>query len=155
MSAYGASKGAVASLLYGWAVDVQETGVRVDAIAPLGATRMMAEVDDFYEVRDSERGRFFEQTPPHEYDAPAVAYLLSGLSSGVHGQVLRVDRHQLALVTHPSIAVPTTFGGAATVATVQDAFDSTLQSNLQANGFSTQREVPLNSPGEVVGESSE
>ena len=48
MSVYGATKGAVASFTYGWALDLEGTGVRVNAVSPLGRTRMGAATAEFY-----------------------------------------------------------------------------------------------------------
>lgn len=135
MAAYGASKGAVASLTYGWAVDLQGTGVRVNAISPLGGTRMINEIDRFYQVPDGERGRARRDSPAPEANAPAVIYLLSDLAAGVHGQVVRVDGDVLSLVSHPRNILPTVPGAAASIDSVEEAFAGPLRDWLQPLGL--------------------
>src|SRR5262249_15188446 len=41
LGVYAASKGAVASLTYSWALDLEEAGIRVNAVCPLAHTRMV------------------------------------------------------------------------------------------------------------------
>jgi NAD(P)-dependent dehydrogenase (short-subunit alcohol dehydrogenase family) len=134
MAAYGASKGAVASLTYGWAVDVEHTGVRVNAISPLAATRMLLELDAFHDVAAAERGRSWRDSPPAEMNAATVVYLLSDRSAGIHGQIVRVDDETLALVAHPLTLLPTV-PGAGSVAGVEEAFETTLKGLLQPLGI--------------------
>jgi NAD(P)-dependent dehydrogenase (short-subunit alcohol dehydrogenase family) len=132
MAAYGASKGAVASLTYGWAVDLQNTGIRVNAISPLAETRMLRELDVFHDV--AARGNARPQQPSPEMNAATVVYLLSDRSTGIHGQVVRVDNQTLALVTHPLTLLPST-AGAESAAGVEHAFATTLRGLLQPLGI--------------------
>jgi len=134
MSAYGASKGAVASLTYGWAVDVQDAGVRVNAISPLAATRMLMEIDGFYAVDAAERGRVWRDSPPAEANAAAVVFLLSDRSAGIHGQIVRVDDERLSLVSHPLTLLPDVPAGAGSVSAVEHAFETTLKRLCQPLG---------------------
>ena len=39
-------------------------------------------------------------------NAPAIAYLLSDLSQGITGQVVRVDGGALGVMTHPAVSLP-------------------------------------------------
>jgi NAD(P)-dependent dehydrogenase (short-subunit alcohol dehydrogenase family) len=102
MGAYGASKGAVASMTYTWAVENAGTGIRVNALSPMAATRMMEENDRYY---GDKRVSSLVPVPP-EANAPLVCYLLSDLSEGVNGQIVRSEGRQLALVAHPGVALP-------------------------------------------------
>jgi NAD(P)-dependent dehydrogenase (short-subunit alcohol dehydrogenase family) len=119
LAVYGATKGAVASLTYGWALDLDGTGIRVNAISPLAVTRM--------------------KLPPHdghahpEDVAAVVRFLLSDLSAGITGQIVRRARSELGLVRHPSIGTMLT--GTWTLDRIADAFDTTLAEELEPIGF--------------------
>ncbi|MEU5264755.1 SDR family oxidoreductase [Amycolatopsis sp. NPDC021455] len=94
-AAYSASKGAVASMTYSWAGDLAAHGVRVNAVSPIAWTRLMAA--DPNGKRDA---------PPPERVAPLVTYLLSDLSAGITGQVLRLADGHLHAVRQPAIIRP-------------------------------------------------
>lgn len=81
MSAYGASKGAVAAMTANWALAARPHDVRVNAISPLALTRMsMADIRP-------ERPAM----PEPERIAPLVTALLSDASAPLTGAVLRFD----------------------------------------------------------------
>jgi NAD(P)-dependent dehydrogenase (short-subunit alcohol dehydrogenase family) len=90
--AYGATKGATASLTYSWAMDLQVHGVRVNAVSPIARTAM---VD--YGVALGERGT--EIRPEHV--APLVTYLMSDAAAAVTGQVIRFDGPELSVLSRP------------------------------------------------------
>ena len=95
MFAYAASKGGVASLTYSWAIDLASHGIRVNAISPQAQTRTALSVSP-----DLHAGK----TP--DMVAPVAIYLLSDLSAAFNGQVLYVSGGELAMVSHPAIAMP-------------------------------------------------
>ena len=86
-STYSATKGAIMSLTYSWAIDLQGTGVRVNCIRPRALTRMSV-------VRGAPRPG---ARAPEEV-APLVAYLLDDRSARLNGQVLGFDGERLELV---------------------------------------------------------
>jgi NAD(P)-dependent dehydrogenase (short-subunit alcohol dehydrogenase family) len=125
MSVYGATKGAVASFTYGWSLDLDGTGVRVNAVSPLARTRMGAATADFYRqhglgVIDN------EGSPDPAVNAPVVVFLLSDAAAGITGQIVRIERDQLAVVAHPVVREPV-LKGDWTVANVDQAFAETLR----------------------------
>ncbi|MDR7112249.1 NAD(P)-dependent dehydrogenase (short-subunit alcohol dehydrogenase family) [Microbacterium trichothecenolyticum] len=81
MSAYGASKGAVAAMTANWALAGHAHGIRVNAISPLGLTRM-SQAD-----HRSDR----PPMPDPSRVAPVVTALLSDASAPLTGAVLRFD----------------------------------------------------------------
>ena len=81
MSAYGATKGAVAAMTAAWAREGAAVGIRVNAISPLAATDMAA--------LDPRPDRPRLGSP--EDVAPAVVALLSDATAGVTGRILRFD----------------------------------------------------------------
>jgi NAD(P)-dependent dehydrogenase (short-subunit alcohol dehydrogenase family) len=94
-AAYSASKGAVASMTYSWAADLASRGVRVNAVSPIAWTRLMA----------ADPNGNPDAHPP-ERVAPLVTYLLSDLSAGITGQVLRLADGHLHAVRQPAIIRP-------------------------------------------------
>ncbi|WP_433061736.1 SDR family NAD(P)-dependent oxidoreductase [Dactylosporangium sp. CS-033363] len=99
MGAYGASKGAVASLTYCWAADLAGTGVRVNAVSPNAHTRMADAYDSY--LGAAAQGQNVAKSPAQ--NAPAVVYLLSDASADLHGQIVRIDGDELSMVAHPTV----------------------------------------------------
>nr|BFE58354.1 SDR family oxidoreductase [Dactylosporangium thailandense] len=87
MSAYGATKGAVAAMTAGWALECAPAGIRVNAISPLAETGMAA--------IDARPDRPALGAP--EDVAPAVVALLSEATRGVTGRIFRFDGTRLGL----------------------------------------------------------
>jgi NAD(P)-dependent dehydrogenase (short-subunit alcohol dehydrogenase family) len=133
MSVYGATKGAVASLTYGWSIEVEGTGVRVNAVSPLARTRMSESTAEFYSRHNL--GRIDSAgSPDPEVNAPAVVFLLSDAAAGINGQILRIEGRQLAIVAHPAVREPV-LQGDWTVANIEKAFLETLRGNTVPVGM--------------------
>lgn len=94
MGAYAATKGAVASLTYAWSQELQETGVRVNAVAPNAQTRMTPLGPD---------GAPLPRPAPASV-APIVVYLLSDASAEINGKLIKFNGTMLApmIPTAPS-----------------------------------------------------
>ncbi|WP_426512382.1 SDR family NAD(P)-dependent oxidoreductase [Dactylosporangium sp. McL0621] len=118
MGAYGASKGAVASLTYCWAADLVGTGVRVNAVSPNAHTRMA----DAYEAYLGAAAQGQNVAKPPAQNAPAVVYLLSDAAAALHGQVIRIDGDELSMIAHPTVQGHGTLNPAWTVSSVAAAF---------------------------------
>lgn len=119
LTAYGATKGAIASLTYGLALESANDGIRVNALSPLAATTIGG---------TSPSGT--STMPSPEQIAPAVVYLMSDDSAALNGQVVRFDGRSIGLLDAPH------FGDAAVdeVRTVEDirrAFTGVLNRRLQ------------------------
>lgn len=84
--AYSASKGAVASFTAGAAAELQERGIRVNAVCPLAWTRMAA--------ADTKA----TQSGPPETIAPLITYLLSDRAAKVTGQLIRFANGRLHVI---------------------------------------------------------
>jgi NAD(P)-dependent dehydrogenase (short-subunit alcohol dehydrogenase family) len=95
MSAYGATKGAVASMVHSWAIEGAEHGIRVNAVSPLAKTDMASVFPP------EER---MELGPP-EGVAPLVVALLSPQSAPLTGAISRFGGAEL-FRTVPERAVP-------------------------------------------------
>jgi NAD(P)-dependent dehydrogenase (short-subunit alcohol dehydrogenase family) len=131
LGAYGASKGGVASLTYGWAVDLAGSGIRVNAVSPNAQTRMA----EAFERHLGNRARQQNIGKAPGQNAPAVVYLLSDLSAGVHGQVVRVDGAELSLIRHPAVIGDGVRDPQWTVESVAAAFDGDLAECIQPLGL--------------------
>src|SRR5882762_10098309 len=79
---YGASKGAAASLTYGWAGEAMPYNVRVNALSP-GANTPMMDASKKDELRFSRVENQVLTIPGPDTVAPIVGYLLSDLAQGI------------------------------------------------------------------------
>jgi NAD(P)-dependent dehydrogenase (short-subunit alcohol dehydrogenase family) len=127
LAAYSASKGAVASLTYSWALDTDDLGIRVNAVCPVAHTRM---------VWESERS--LRATPPERTPgkvAPLVMFLLSDRSEGITGQVVRCNGHELHIVGQPYLKQPILTRGNWDTTSVEEAFNEVFQAHLEPFGL--------------------
>lgn len=126
LAVYGATKGAIASLTYGWTLDLRHTPIRVNALSPLAITPMKLPPYD-------------DHAMPEDI-AAVVVYLLSDASAALRGQVVRRARRQLGLIKHPSIG--TMLDGDWSVETIADAFSGPLSGELEGVGYGAGQLAP-------------
>ncbi|MGH3916995.1 MAG: SDR family NAD(P)-dependent oxidoreductase [Pseudonocardiaceae bacterium] len=124
---YAASKGAVASLTYSWALDLETVGVRVNGVCPRAWTKR-EEASPSARLRSA-----FERTPDRV--APLVTYLLSDGSEGITGQLIRFTGDQLNTVRPPTIKDPVLHGQGWDTGDVAAAFDGVLGDCLEPFGM--------------------
>ena len=127
LGTYAASKGAVASLTYSWALDLETIGIRVNAVCPLARTRM---------VLASERS--MRDCPPDrtpERIAPLVTFLLGDRSLGVTGQVIRCNGPQLHIMGQPYFKAPVLTRENWDDESVARAFDEVFGAHLEPYGM--------------------
>jgi NAD(P)-dependent dehydrogenase (short-subunit alcohol dehydrogenase family) len=118
---YGATKAAIASLAWGWALEGAAHGIRVNAVSPLALTPMLA-------------GNVVQTTMLPEEVAPAVTYFLSDLSSSITGQILRVYESGLALYPEPRTTSPELTGSGWTAESIARAMEAELAPHLATVG---------------------
>jgi NAD(P)-dependent dehydrogenase (short-subunit alcohol dehydrogenase family) len=131
LGAYGASKGALASLTYAWAIELAGSGVRLNAVSPMANTQMAHKTREYLSAFSIPLP---DSVPPASANAPAICYLLSDASAAIHGQVVRIDGSVLALMTHPAIIAPVLTRDEWTADAVEEAFVSNLAARQQALG---------------------
>lgn len=127
LAAYAASKGAVASLTYSWALDTDGIGIRVNAVCPVAHTRMV------WASERSLRNSPPEQTPGRV--APLVLFLLSDRSAGITGQLVRCNGRDLHIVGQPHLKQPILTNDNWDTATVERAFTEVFQAHLEPFGL--------------------
>jgi 3-oxoacyl-[acyl-carrier protein] reductase len=93
---YSAAKGAIASMTYTWAIELSKYGIRVNAIGPLGTTRMSDTFNSSANA-DNEDYPFIDPT----LNGPLVAFLSSNKASSVSGQIFGCGGDRLALMVQP------------------------------------------------------
>jgi NAD(P)-dependent dehydrogenase (short-subunit alcohol dehydrogenase family) len=132
LGTYAATKGAVASLTYSWALDMEEVGIRVNAVCPLAHTRM---------VWKSERS--LRNCPPDRTPsriAPLVMYLLGPGAKGITGQLIRCTGPQLHIVGHPYLKAPILERQVWDTDDIRRAFDEVFSAHLEPYGL--EKRVP-------------
>ena len=133
MGLYGATKGAVASLTYTWALEARDGGVRVNAVSPWAAGRMTDDTDVYRAARGLESAATATAPDPSS-NFPAIGFLLSDRSVPITGQIIRIQGSQLALMSHPSVTLPVLESEHWDVDAVAAAFDATLVARLSPLG---------------------
>jgi NAD(P)-dependent dehydrogenase (short-subunit alcohol dehydrogenase family) len=127
LGTYAASKGAVASLTYSWALDLAELGVRVNGVCPLAWTRMV-------EAHPAAQPRVTRQRTPDRV-APLIIYLLSDRAEGITGQLIRFTGDQLHIVRQPAIKEPVLTRAAWTTEDIAAAFEEVFDHHLEPFGL--------------------
>jgi NAD(P)-dependent dehydrogenase (short-subunit alcohol dehydrogenase family) len=138
MTVYGATKGAVASMIYTWALELEGTGVRVNGLSPFGATRM-----GVVDPEDPETKRMLALAQPPAANSPVIEFLLSDLAKDVHGQILRIDRQELWLYTHPALSAPPSVKPAWSAEAIAEAMASEFQGRQVACGVNAVEHHPV------------
>jgi len=130
LATYAASKGAVSSLTYSWALDMEEVGIRVNAVCPLAYTRMVTKMSRTVCGPD--------RTP--DLVAPLVLFLLSDDADGITGQLIRCNGEQLHVVGQPYFKAPILKRDRWDVDAVRSAFDEVFGAHLEPYGL--EKRVP-------------
>jgi NAD(P)-dependent dehydrogenase (short-subunit alcohol dehydrogenase family) len=125
---YGATKGALASLTYSWAIDLAPHGIRVNAYSPQAETAMVTERP----VPGA--------LPSAAENAPLVGYLLSDLSADVTGQVIARRGDKLTVMTHPDLTAFEASAAQYSIDALHAEFGPVLRAGLQPIGDPRLRE---------------
>jgi NAD(P)-dependent dehydrogenase (short-subunit alcohol dehydrogenase family) len=138
---YGATKGAVASMVYTWALELAGSGVRVNALSPFGATRI-AFPDRRAPIPD-EMAKRLALLPPPEANSPVVEFLLSDLAKDVNGQLVRIDKGELQLYTHPALLLPSVKRDEWTAESVAQTFEHEFKDRQVPCGVRGMTDLPV------------
>jgi NAD(P)-dependent dehydrogenase (short-subunit alcohol dehydrogenase family) len=121
---YAASKGAIASMTYTWALELARYGIRVNAIGPTGTTRMS----------DTFAGKKLPFVDPG-LNGPLVAFLASDLAKGVSGQIFGSGGERVAHMVQPHYGKTLVRKGGWTVEALSDHFMRQLPGEFGALGM--------------------
>jgi NAD(P)-dependent dehydrogenase (short-subunit alcohol dehydrogenase family) len=131
-SIYGATKGAVSSLTYCWALDLEHTSIRVNAVSPYAESQMSISADKY---------RAQKGIPPRDHKMPAassvtplVNFLLSDLSENISGQVIRISGQTISVMSHPTLIHPAITREAWSPQDLAEVFQNELCEHLQPLG---------------------
>jgi hypothetical protein len=114
----------VASFTYAWAAELAGTGVRCNALSPLGQTRMADTTRRYLEAHGLPI--YGGNAPDPDANAPVAMFLLSDRSADLNGQIVRIEGGQLSIMTHPAVWLPVLSRDAWTFEAVVEAFATDL-----------------------------
>jgi NAD(P)-dependent dehydrogenase (short-subunit alcohol dehydrogenase family) len=138
---YGATKGAVASMVYTWALELAGSGVRVNALSPFAATRIA--LPDRRGPIPDEMAKQLALLPPPEANSPVVEFLLSDLAKNVNGQLVRIDKGELQLYTHPALLLPSVTRAEWTAELVAQTFEHEFKDRQVPCGVRGMTDLPV------------
>jgi NAD(P)-dependent dehydrogenase (short-subunit alcohol dehydrogenase family) len=92
VSSYAATKGAVISLTYSWALEGRAHGTRVNAVSPLAETPILAA----WGATEARRRIAAKRLGPPAQVAPLIVALASPVCAGITGHVIRFDGRTLS-----------------------------------------------------------
>ncbi len=125
---YGAAKAGIMGMTFVWSMELGRYGITVNAVAPVGATRMTA---GLYE-------RSGKEPPPEEnpaLNAPLVAFLASDQAAHVNGQILGRTEYAYTIFQHPKQVAWMWKEDGWSPADVAERFDKGLGQHLQQVGM--------------------
>jgi 3-oxoacyl-[acyl-carrier protein] reductase len=126
---YAASKGAIASMTYTWALELARWGIRVNAISPTGTTRMSAT----YKGPDGKEVElpFIDPTRNGAF----VAFLCSDDAKWVSGQIFGTGGERVVILRHPAYGTGMYRTDGWTVDALREHFESHMKKELEPLGI--------------------
>jgi NAD(P)-dependent dehydrogenase (short-subunit alcohol dehydrogenase family) len=121
---YAATKGALSSLTYAWAIDLMGHGIRVNAFSSVAETAM-----------SGQNPTPLIGLPTPEANAPLVTYLLSDAASGITGQIVQRYRDGFMVLSHPDFTEHIAVVDKASTDEIVRKFDPVLRNGMQRVGW--------------------
>jgi len=149
MGIYGATKGAVASMIYTWALELAGTGVRINGLSPFGATNILGNSNRYINRRyqggltEGDEPDSTVVIQPPDDNSPIVEYLLSDEAADVNGQLVRIDKGEIQLYTHPALLLPSVKRDRWDVQQVAQAFREDLKHRQVNCGVMGMESLPV------------
>jgi hypothetical protein len=130
-------------------MELAGSGVRVNALSPFGATNILGnssrQLSERYGVAPNAMGAptsTVEIQPP-DANSPVVEYLLSDEAAAVNGQLVRIDKGEIQLYTHPALLLPAVRRDHWDARAVAQAFAEDLQHRQVACGVMGMEALPV------------
>jgi 3-oxoacyl-[acyl-carrier protein] reductase len=126
---YAASKGAIASMTYTWALELARHGIRVNAISPSGTTRMSAT----YKGPDGKEIElpFIDPTRNGAF----VAFLCSDAANWVSGQIFGTGGDRVVILRQPNYGTGMYKDGGWGVEDLLTSFENHMKKELEPLGI--------------------
>lgn len=124
---YAAAKGAIASLTYTMAIELARFGIRVNAISPMGTTRMTATLKD----SSGDKLPFLDPS----LNGPMVVFLCSDEADYVTGQVFGTGGDRIILLDQPRYGHRMIKPGGWSVDAIREHFKANLGGTLEPFGL--------------------
>jgi len=128
-TSYAAAKGAIASMTYTWALELARYGIRVNAISPMGTTRMSAT----FKGPDGKTVDMPFIDPA--LNGPMVVFLASDRASYITGQVFGTGGDRIALLSQPRYGTTLIKPGGWQLEDIEEHFKASLGSRLEPLGI--------------------
>jgi len=125
---YSAAKGAIASMTYTWAMELAKFGIRVNAIGPLGTTRMSET------FAGADKMPFFDPAN----NGPIVCWLCSDEADFVSGQIFGTGGERISHMVQPHYGKTLFMQGGWEVEEISKHFKTQLQGEFGALGMLAQ-----------------
>jgi 3-oxoacyl-[acyl-carrier protein] reductase len=128
-TAYAAAKGAIASMTYTWALELARFGIRVNAISPMGSTRMAAT----FKGSDGKAvdAPYFDPA----LNGPMVVFLASDKASYITGQVFGTGGDRISLLSQPRYGQTMIKPGGWTLDDIEQHFKQHIGTRLEPFGL--------------------
>ena len=126
---YAASKGAIASMTYTWALELARYGIRVNAISPSGSTRMSST----YRGPDGKQVElpFIDPTRNGAF----VAFLCSDDADWISGQIFGTGGERVVVVEQPKYGTGMYRDEGWSVEDLRESFSGLLKTHLEPVGL--------------------
>jgi NAD(P)-dependent dehydrogenase (short-subunit alcohol dehydrogenase family) len=144
MGVYGATKGALASMVYTWTLELEGTGVRANGLSPFAATN-----DDGAQTYGDpeEAAKRQHLLPKPENNSFVVEFLVSDLASDVRGQLVRCDGDEIYLYSHPALLIPSVRRPSWTAEELGRVFQNEFKDRQVRCGVLGQESLPVDLTG--------
>jgi hypothetical protein len=125
-------------------LELEDSAVRINGFSPFAGTRIG--IKDRRAPIPAATAAVLAKMPPPEANTPVVEFLLSDLSCHVTGQLVRLDKGELQLYTHPALLLPSVTRDTWTAHGVAEVFATEFRDRLIPCGMVGMTTLPVELP---------